>query len=125
MMRRIRSEREKLTGYSRIIAGFSPVLRLRDARMRTASFEDRLDGLMDAVIMKNRHRLELAAASLSHLSPLERLGGGYSYVSDSMGKPLTSVDGIEAGSRIDVRLKDGKVRASVEEIMKEEVFQRK
>ena len=116
MNSRIRRAADILSGFRQVIRSYSPGLRLRDGRMRLISLQDRLDACMDAAVSDRRHRLELMAGEIAHLSPLSRLKGGYSYISDGHGRAVRSVRDTFEGDLLDIRMKDGTVKAIVREI---------
>ena len=64
---------------------------------RRADVSGLLDRLMDNALATDRHRLELSAGALAHLSPLARLSGGYGFVADSGGKAVRSVKDVREG----------------------------
>ncbi|MCL8025779.1 exodeoxyribonuclease VII large subunit [Nocardioides bruguierae] len=66
------------------------------------------------------HRLDRAADEIDHhrararaLSPLETLRRGYAVLQDDGGHVVSSVDAVAAGSRVSVRVADGRVHADV------------
>jgi len=65
---------------------------------------------------KEREFLVLAER-LNGLSPLNKLKGGYGYVSDDTGKPMLSVKNVKKGDSLSIRLKDGTVMTKAEEII--------
>ena len=84
---------------------------LMTARRRAASY-DRMGHLMDSSLAEKRHRMELLAGSLAHLSPLARLSGGYGFVSGMDGRALRSVTDLEEGDIFRVQLRDGRIDAA-------------
>lgn len=93
---------------------------IRDAiagARRRADVGDLLGRLMDNSLADNRHRLELSAGTLAHLSPLARLSGGYGFVADSGGRAIRSVQDVREGDLLCVHLRDGKVEASAQKII--------
>ena len=68
---------------------------------------------MHNVLESSRHRLALTAASLEQLSPLKSLTRGFSYTTDDTGRNISSVEGLTAGDCINVRVKDGTIKAGV------------
>ena len=67
-----------------------------------------------------RARLLLCAEKLKVLSPLHRLSGGYSYVTDASGKALTSAGQARVGDNITVTLKDGIIKAGVTQVKEQD-----
>ena len=89
---------------------------INSKRQRVADSEIRLLELMNSKIMKRRHSLNILAERLNGLSPLNRISGGYAYVSDSEGKPIRSVNHVKVGDDIEIVVKDGKMITSVKQI---------
>ena len=71
---------------------------------------------MDRALSGSRHRMELLAGSLEHLSPLTRLSGGYGFVSLPDGRSVRSVSQLGEGDPFRVRLRDGTVDAMAQRI---------
>ena len=63
--------------------------------------------------------MELYIEELKGLSPLYKLQGGYSYVSDLDGNNIRSVQGLKEGQQVRLTMADGKAVAEVREIAKE------
>ena len=91
---------------------------LRDRQALTAGRE-LLVRAMERSFTGARHRLAVDAGRLDGLSPLKRLRGGYGYVTDRTGRPVHSAALTEPGSRIQVQLADGRLKALVEEVFVE------
>ena len=70
-------------------------------------------------LREERHQLALAAARLEVLSPLQKLQGGYGYISDEDGRTIRSVRQTAVGQPIRVQLADGSLSAEVTEIRQE------
>ncbi len=93
----------------------SPAGRLREKKMTALSMEERLQERMKSVLTDRRHALQLYIERMKGLSPLEKLSSGYSYLEDESGRNIRSVEQVSVGSRIAVRLKDGRIKAQVTE----------
>ena len=74
---------------------------------------------MDRALSGSRHRMELLAGSLEHLSPLTRLSGGYGFVSLPDGRSVRSVSQLGEGDPFRVRLRDGTVDAMAQRIYRD------
>ena len=94
----------------------SPANMINSKRQRVADSEIRLAELMNSKLMKRRHSLNILAERLNGLSPLNKISGGYAYVSDSEGKPIRSVEDVKIGDDIEIVVKDGKMITSVKQI---------
>ena len=125
----------------RQLALYSPQRQVNEMRQRLADIEGRLTEnargrilgdrqaltagrellvrAMERSFTGARHRLAVDAGRLDGLSPLKRLRGGYGYVTDRTGRPVRSAALTEPGSRIQVQLADGRLKALVEEVFVE------
>ena len=64
-------------------------------------------------------KLQVNAAKLSQLNPLEILGRGYSIVSNSNSKLITNASSVEVGDTVYIKLAQGKLTSQV--MSKEEI----
>ena len=55
----------------------------------------------------------MAAAKLGALSPLTKISGGFGYLENEAGKTVRTVDDIDCGELIKIRMSDGSLKASV------------
>lgn len=94
---------------------------IADARHRLMSAQV-LPHRMDTALQMNRHKMEILAGSLAHLSPVARLSGGYGFVSSVRGGALRSVRDIRPEDRFNVRLKDGVIEAVAETVTETEAL---
>ena len=99
-----------------------------------AAIDDRMAGARDAITMgaarlrlgaedavnAKRIRIEQGAARLNDLSPIATLARGYSVARDASGRTLGTTAAFAPGLRFDLLLRDGRVRATAEEIVREE-----
>jgi exodeoxyribonuclease VII large subunit len=83
---------------------------------RLASASDSLDAASVRTIESLSRKLDGISGKLSGLDPTGVLGRGYSFVRDADGRTLTSVSQMREGSDIEVRMRDGAVKASVREV---------
>lgn len=81
--------------------------------MAALSAEERLQERMNRLLERRRHELEIYIERMKGLSPLEKLGSGYSYVEDSGGHNIRSVRQVREGQDITIRVKDGRIGARV------------
>lgn len=71
--------------------------------------------IMKARLKEERHRMTLYCEKISGLSPLRQLERGYAILSDSDGKSIYSVNSVDSGDLIHVRLVDGIIDVVVSE----------
>ena len=63
--------------------------------------------------------MELLSERLHAKMPLERLKGGYAYITVKK-KPLSSISEVKQGEMVKIVLKDGELNAQVQEILSDE-----
>lgn len=71
------------------------------------------------LVRKLRHRFEMQVQAIHNLSPLAVMGRGYSIVTDKDNKLIKSVENINEGDTLRIRLTDGHINADVTSVMKE------
>ena len=118
----------------RELVHLSPASRIRDRRMYTVQFEEKLLASMENRIRECRQRadqterlqnrmarrlsearssMRLFAAQLEQRSPVAKLSGGYGYISDENGKGVSSAAAVEAGDILNIQLRDGRIETAV------------
>lgn len=91
----------------------SPAHKILEKRQRLLDIEERLEASMERIMTKKRHQVALYAERLEGGSPLKKLRKGYAFVCDAKDKPLKSVEQVQNGEQIQVRVADGVIRAEV------------
>ena len=91
----------------------SPENRIREKKMAAMTAEERLQERMERVLEKKRHELAIYIEKMKGLSPLEKLNQGYSYVEDECGKNVRSVEQVQVGQTVKIRVRDGQIHAAV------------
>lgn len=104
--------------YETVLSHVSPKDMLQQKRLRLNDALERMQQLMEQRLVSARHQMALYVEELKGLSPLYKLQGGYSYVSDMEGKNVRSVEVLEKGQRLNLSMADGKAVVTVEEIEK-------
>lgn len=108
--------REHLTRLERSRPLVSPMNTIEDKRLAVDSLFERLEYCENNVIDKNRALLARTAAALNALNPLAVLTRGYSAVFDGEGKVVKSVNDTKIGETIALKLSDGSISATVNEV---------
>lgn len=91
----------------------SPANNIQSKRQRLADLEIRLYNSINRKTSERRHQLELLTERLNGLSPLNKLSGGYAYISDDKNKPVKSIKQINADAELKIVLKDGNAKVKV------------
>ena len=113
-------KRQKLEQYSLRMRAYHPQQRLNEQRQFAADAENRLRREMMRRLEQEKYRLGLMAERLKGLSPLEKLSQGYAYVENSSGANVRTVSNVKQGEQITVYVTDGRIRAEVTSVEKEE-----
>lgn len=90
-----------------------PQRRAHEQRQHLAELHEQMERILQMQITECRHRLALLGGRLHGLSPLQKLGRGYGFITDSDEKRVESVSQLEEGSLLDIRLPDGRVKSRV------------
>ena len=113
-------KRQKLEQYSLRMRAYHPQQRLNEQRQFAADAENRLRREMMRRLEQEKYRLGLMAERLKGLSPLEKLSQGYAYVENSSGANVRTVSNVKQEEQITVYVTDGRIRAEVTGVEKEE-----
>lgn len=113
MANRIAAERERAEYQRTKLAYLSPENQIREKRQLLIEKEEKMQYRMEQLIRERRHQILLYAERMKGLSPLEKLGQGYSYVADVHGKTVTQIGQVREGDSLDIYVTDGCIRAQV------------
>jgi len=80
---------------------------------RLAAVSDRPEMAIDGILRDANGRLESDSKHLEGMNPTNVLTRGYSMITDMDGKVLTSVDGMDIGQSVTIRMRDGSAVADV------------
>ena len=90
--------------------------RIEKDKSKLDTFFIRLNHLILDKLSKIRHSLDMNKNSLTLLSPYEKLGKGYSFVSYKDGKPVKSIKDLTKGSVLNIEFVDGSVETEVKKV---------
>ena len=121
-MKVISQKRAVIDNYSMRLKYLNPVSRINEKRITLDRLKERLDDNMSKLLKDCRHKLEVYASRLHGVSPLEKLGQGYSCTQNENGVPVTSVSNISLGDIITTTLKDGEIISQIKEVKNNESF---
>lgn len=93
----------------------NPAAYIDQKRQELDVLHEQLGSRFERTVSGKRHEYVRLATALDALSPLKVLGRGYAIASAEDGRALSSVAGIEVGSGISVRLRDGSLKCRVED----------
>lgn len=115
MSGRLKQERNRLNTMLMRVSAFRPEARIREQRMNYVNLFEALQGQIQHLLQRDRHRLQLKIEQLKALSPLDRLQGGFVYATAN-GKPLTGIEQAGVGEHLMLRLSDGRIGAKITEV---------
>lgn len=123
LMEQIQKARHESERYLLKLRLSHPGNQLRTKKQQLTETEDRIRYLMEHKITEERNRILLCTEQMKRLSPLERLSGGYAFVSKSDGKPVRKISDVQEKDRMQIYLKDGMIEAEMISV-KEEGYDR-
>lgn len=91
----------------------SPESRIREKRTLAIKLEEQLQNAMESLLSERRHALELYIEKMKGLSPLEKLNQGFSFVSDTGGRPIRDVDRVSLHETLRIQVRNGELTAEV------------
>jgi len=116
----LQMQKMKLKHYETVLGHVSPQDMLQQRRLFLAECSERLQNLMRQKLVSAKHQMALYIEELKGLSPLYKLQGGYSYVTDMEGNNIRSVGMLEKGQKLNLSMTDGSAAVTVNSIRKEE-----
>ena len=119
LMEQIQKARHESERYLLKLRLSHPGNQLRTRKQQLTDMEDRIRNLMEHKITEERNRILLCTEQMKRLSPLERLSGGYAFVSRSDGKPVRKINDVQRKDRIKIYLKDGLIEVEVTSVKEE------
>ncbi len=91
----------------------SPLAAFEQRKKAIKLLETRLFGAQNQVVSKYRHRFVAQTAKLDAMSPLKVLTRGYAVATTESGNVIRSVNEVNPGEEISVRVSDGSILANV------------
>ena len=106
---------QQLQRLSLQLTHFTPERRLQEYAEKLQNLWNMIQSSEKSVIIKKQEALRLQSARLQALDPMARLAGGYSIVLKD-GRVLSSIQQVQEGDHLQVRLHDGTLRVLTEEV---------
>jgi len=118
MRQRLFEQRDSLHGLRAGLLQTSPALRLQRTIAQLEALKQRLVSITGKRVSQADSRLAVLARALNSVSPLATLDRGYAIVQDARtGRALLKASDVAAGDEIHARLAEGRLRASVTEVI--------
>lgn len=112
-LRMARSRQEQLLvriGY------LNPKLQLNQKKQYSVQLEERLLQQMQSCLQTKKQQLCLLAGRLDGLSPVKRLGQGYSFTQNTDGKNIRRIGQVQPQDELLIYITDGRIRARAEAV---------
>lgn len=122
MRNKHRATKDLLNQYALRVKHMSPSNRIATKRQEIDDICNRMNEKLKLKLERKRHELSLGIQRLEGASPLNKLKSGYSYVADSSGATLKSVDQVNKSDVIEIFLLDGRIDAKIEDKVKKDDF---
>ena len=110
----IESEKTRLAYGERQLKMLHPRARLMEYMRQLRELEEKLSQTTKRRLENERHRLLLYSERLNGLSPLNKLGKGYVYATETDGKPVQTIGQLKERMLLKLRLADGTADVRVE-----------
>lgn len=112
MERKVDRYQQRVDYYEKALQHLSPETKLRENRHHTVMLEERLHLAMERKFDRRMHAFRMYVERMKGLSPLEKISGGFGYVSKE-GTAVKSAEQLSKGDAFTLYLSDGKVDAQV------------
>lgn len=119
MKRSIDMARRRLEHEKTKLRLLSPQNRLNENRRRLLEMEEKITDKMAKILTQKKHKLMLFANTLEGLSPIKKISSGYAFV-ETKGKSIKTINQVNISDEIEVHVIDGKMKAVVTEVNKNE-----
>lgn len=112
---RLRNLQAKLMLMHKSIELQSPANRLKEKSNSLQLLKNRLENAQKSIMDETQNRFLMLCTRLEGVNPLAVLSHGYSVVENREGSIVSSIDDVEMGEIITVKLSDGEINATVTE----------
>ncbi len=113
MTKKLAALRTRLESISTKRVMLDPSAAIDDRRIALDRCRDRLISAQEHINAEKKHEYVRLTAALDAMSPLKVLSRGYAIVSGASGKVIKSIDTLEKGDAVSVRLTDGTAECAV------------
>ena len=112
--KKLLSFESSLDNSSRLLSAYSPLNIIEIGEKDMINLSDRMLSISNQHIEKNTKNITETASKLSALNPVAVLMRGYSYITDTDNKTVSSVSDVNVGDKISIKVSDGILSAVVE-----------
>ena len=119
LLQKLHLERMKVERYALKLKYLHPENRLREKQQLAVEYEQKLKTAMEKKMTLAKQRFHIYIEKMKGLSPLAKLNQGFSYVTDSQGNVVKSINDVRKDDLIHIYVTDGSLKAKVEDTKKE------
>ena len=112
--KKLLSFESSLDNSSRLLSAYSPLNIIEIGEKDMINLSDRMLSVSKQLIENNTKNLTETASKLSALNPVAVLMRGYSYITDTDNKTVSSISDVNVGDKINIKVSDGTLSAVVE-----------
>lgn len=112
--KKLLSFESSLDNSSRLLSAYSPLNIIEIGEKDMINLSDRMLSVSKQLIENNTKNLTETASKLSALNPVAVLMRGYSYITDTDNKTVSSVSDVNVGDKINIKVSDGTLSAVVD-----------
>ncbi len=116
MAKKLAALRTRLDTVSTKRVMLDPAAAIDDRRIVLDRYRDRLIGAQEHINAEKKHEYVRLTAALDAMSPLKVLSRGYAIVSGASGNVIKSIDTLEKGDAVSLRLADGTAECEVTDV---------
>lgn len=118
MKKTLDKKRDEMKYYEAKLNVYNPVNQLQNKKQYADELSIRLEETFKNILKDRKHLLAIYSEKLNGLSPLNRISKGFAYVTDTLGKPINTVEQVKEEDDISLIVKDGQIEAKVYTVTK-------
>lgn len=115
----VEEKRNQVMQRAQRLSYLHPQVKLNEKRQRAVDLEERFRQKMQERLKEAKHGLSVRAERLNGLSPVRKLGQGFSYVQNEIGVNIRKIEDVCPGELLSIKVTDGTIHAQVTEVEKE------
>lgn len=115
----VEEKRNQVMQRAQRLSYLHPQVKLNEKRQQAVDLEERFRQKMQERLKEAKHGLSVRAERLNGLSPVRKLGQGFSYVQNEIGVNIRKIEDVCPGEILSIKVTDGTIRAQVTEVEKE------
>lgn len=115
----VEEKRNQVMQRAQRLSYLHPQVKLNEKRQRAVDLEERFRQKMQERLKEAKHGLSVRAERLNGLSPVRKLGQGFSYVQNEIGVNIRKIEDVCLGELLSIKVTDGTIHAQVTEVEKE------